>query len=176
MDKTVDHAYFTRKMFMRSVLLAPLGAIGLALAEIGDTILVGHAIGMDGLAAIGFTSPLFLLAAFLEFGLAMGGAVVYSNLMHEGQKEKALEIFNFFLRVSVVIGFGIAAGGLLFEEELLGFLGTHPGDGDVYRMAKAYIFYILLGIPFVILMEVLATYLRNDDADTFSTTVLSSLP
>ena len=41
MDKTVDHAYFTRKMFMRSVLLAPLGAIGLALAEIGDTILVG---------------------------------------------------------------------------------------------------------------------------------------
>ena len=92
MDKTVDHAYFTRKMFMRSVLLAPLGAIGLALAEIGDTILVGHAIGMDGLAAIGFTSPLFLLAAFLEFGLAMGGAVVYSNLMHEGKKEKALEI------------------------------------------------------------------------------------
>ncbi len=174
MDKTVDHAYFTRKMFMRSVLLAPLGAIGLALAEIGDTILVGHAIGMDGLAAIGFTSPLFLLAAFLEFGLAMGGAVVYSNLMHEGQKEKALEIFNFFLRVSVVTGFGIAAGGLLFEEELLGFLGTHPGDGDVYRMAKAYIFYILLGIPFVILMEVLATYLRNDDADTFSTTVLSA--
>ena len=53
MDKTVDHAYFTRKMFMRSVLLAPLGAIGLALAEIGDTILVGHAIGMDGLDFLG---------------------------------------------------------------------------------------------------------------------------
>lgn len=57
MDKTVDYAYFTRKMFIHSVLPAPLAGIGLALAEIGDTILVGHAIGMDGLAAIGFISP-----------------------------------------------------------------------------------------------------------------------
>ena len=83
MDKTVDYAYFTRKMFIRSVLPAPLAAIGLALAEIGDTILVGHAIGMDGLAAIGFISPLFLLTTFFVFGLSMGGAIVYSNLMHE---------------------------------------------------------------------------------------------
>ena len=73
MDKTVDYAYFTRKMFIRSVLPAPLAAIGLALAEIGDTILVGHAIGMDGLAAIGFISPLFLLTTFFVFGLSMGG-------------------------------------------------------------------------------------------------------
>ena len=100
MDKTVDYAYFTRKMFIHSVLPAPLAGIGLALAEIGDTILVGHAIGMDGLAAIGFISPLFLLAAFLVFGLSMGGAVVYSNLMHEGKKEEALGIFNFFMRIS----------------------------------------------------------------------------
>ena len=171
MDKTVDYAYFTRKMFIHSVLPAPLAGIGLALAEIGDTILVGHAIGMDGLAAIGYISPLFLLAAFLVFGLSMGGAVVYSNLMHEGKKEEALGIFNFFLRISVVIGFSITAGGVLFEDELLAFLGTHPGDGVVYQMAKSYLFYILLGIPFEILMEVLTAYLRNDGEDTFSTVV-----
>jgi Na+-driven multidrug efflux pump len=170
-DKTVDYAYFTRKMFIHSVLPAPLAGIGLALAEIGDTILVGHAIGMDGLAAIGFISPLFLLAAFLVFGLSMGGAVVYSNLMHEGKKEEALGIFNFFLRISAVIGFGILAGGVLFENELLAFLGTHPDDGAVYQMAKSYLFYILLGIPFEILMEVLTAYLRNDGEDTFSTVV-----
>ena len=171
MDKTVDYAYFTRKMFIHSVLPAPLAGIGLALAEIGDTILVGHAIGMDGLAAIGFISPLFLLAAFLVFGLSMGGAVVYSNLMHEGKKEEALGIFNFFMRISAVIGFGILAGGVLFENELLAFLGTHPDDGAVYQMAKSYLFYILLGIPFEILMEVLTAYLRNDGEDTFSTVV-----
>lgn len=171
MDKTIDYAYFTRKMFIHSVLPAPLAAIGLALAEIGDTILVGHGIGMDGLAAIGFISPLFLLATFFVFGLSMGGAIVYSNLMHEGKKEDALGIFNFFLRISLVIGFIISAGGIFFEEQVLAFLGTNPGDGAVYRMAKDYIFYILLGIPFEILMEVFTAYLRNDDADTFSTSV-----
>gem|GEM_PF-712686 len=171
MDKAIDYAYFTRKMFMRSVLPAPLAAIGLALAEIGDTILVGHAIGMDGLAAIGFISPLFLLATFFVFGLSMGGAIVYSNFMHEGKKKDALKIFNFFLRISLVVGAIIAAGGLLFEDTVLLFLGTDPGDGAVYQMAKSYLFYILLGIPFEILMEVLTAYLRNDDADTFATLV-----
>ena len=176
MDKTVDYAYFTRKMFIRSVLPAPLAAIGLALAEIGDTILVGHAIGMDGLAAIGFISPLFLLTTFFVFGLSMGGAIVYSNLMHEGKKEDASGIFNFFLRLSLVIGFIISAGGILFEDQVLAFLGTSPEDGAVYQMAKDYIFYILLGAPFEILMEVFTAYLRNDDADSFSTTVQSALP
>lgn len=171
MSKAVDHAYFTRKMFLHSVLPAPLAAIGLALAEMGDTILVGHAIGMDGLAAIGFVSPLFLLATFFVFGLSMGGAIVYSNLMHEGKKEDALGIFNFFLRLAVLVGVGIAAGGLLWEDHLLLLLGADPENSLVYGMSKSYIFYILLGIPFEILMEVFCSYLRNDDADGLSVSI-----
>ena len=174
MDKSIDTAYFTRKMFLRSVLPAPLAGIGLALAEMGDTILAGHAIGVDGLAAIGFISPLFLLAAFFVFGLSTGGAVVFSNFMHEGKTEKALDIFNFFLRISAVIGFGITAAGFLLGDELLYLLGTTPEDGAVFEMAKSYVFYILLGIPLEILMEVVTTYLRYDDADTLSISLQSA--
>ncbi len=167
----VDHAYFTRKMFMGAVLPAPLAGIGLALAEMGHTILVGHAIGTEGLAAVGFVSPLFLLAAFFVFGLSMGGAVIYANLMNEGKKEEALAIFRFFLRLSAVIGFGMAVGGLLMEDGVLTLLGTSPEDGEVYRLAKSYISFILLGIPFEILMELVTAYLRNDNADTLAITL-----
>lgn len=168
MSKAVDYGYFTRKMFRHAVLPAPLAAIGLALAEMGDTILVGHALGVEGLAAIGFTSPLFLVGSFFLFGLSMGGAIVYSNLMHEGRKGEALAIFNFFLRLSALVGFAMAAGGLLFEESLLSLLGTGPEDGVVYELVKSYIFYILLGLPFEILMEVITAYLRNDNAESLS--------
>lgn len=167
----VDHAYFTRKMFVGAVLPAPLAGIGLALAEMGHTILVGHAIGTEGLAAVGFVSPLFLLAAFFVFGLSMGGAVIYANLMNEGKQEEALAIFRFFLRLSAVIGFGIAGGGLLLGDGMLTLLGTSPEDGEVYRLTKSYISYILLGIPFEILMELVTTYLRNDNADTLAITL-----
>ena len=167
----VDHAYFTRKMFMGAVLPAPLAGIGLALAEMGHTILVGHAIGTEGLAAVGFVSPLFLLAAFFVFGLSMGGAVIYANLMNEGKKEEALAIFRFFLRLSAVIGFGMAIGGLLLEDGVLTLLGTSPEDGEVYRLTKSYITFILLGIPFEILMELVTAYLRNDNADTLAITL-----
>ena len=171
LQEKVDHAYFTRKMFMGAVLPAPLAGIGLALAEMGHTILVGHVIGTEGLAAVGFVSPLFLLAAFFVFGISMGGAVIYANLMNEGKKEEALAIFRFFLRLSAVIGFGMAVGGLLMEEGVLTLLGTSPEDGEVYRLAKSYISYILLGIPFEILMELVTAYLRNDNADTLAITL-----
>ena len=171
LQEKVDHAYFTRKMFMGTVLPAPLAGIGLALAEMGHTILVGHAIGTEGLAAVGFVSPLFLLAAFFVFGLSMGGAVIYANLMNEGKKEEALAIFRFFLRLSAVIGFGMAVGGLLMEDGVLTLLGTSPEDGEVYRLTKSYITFILLGIPFEILMELVTAYLRNDNADTLAITL-----
>ncbi|MCR5757433.1 MAG: hypothetical protein K6F95_05960 [Selenomonas sp.] len=171
MNPKIDYAYFTRRMFFHAVLPAPLAAIGLSLAEMGDTILVGHAIGMDGLAAVGFVSPLFLLATFFVFGLSMGGAIVFSNLMHEGKKEDALGLFNFCLRLSAVVGFTITAAGLLFEDSLLAMLGTGPQDGVVYEMVRSYILYILLGIPFEILMEVLTAYLRNDNADNLSVVI-----
>ncbi|WP_173443256.1 MATE family efflux transporter [Selenomonas ruminantium] len=167
----VDHAYFTRKMFMGAVLPAPLAGIGLALAEMGHTILVGHAIGTEGLAAVGFVSPLFLLAAFFVFGLSMGGAVIYANLMNEGKQEEALAIFRFFLRLAAVIGFGMAVGGLLMEDGVLTLLGTSPEDGEVYQLTKSYITFILLGIPFEILMELVTAYLRNDNADTLAITL-----
>ena len=91
MDKTVDYAYFTRKMFIRSVLPAPLAALGLALAEIGDTILVGHAIGMDGLAAIGF----------IPLGMAAGWAVPY--LMRMFFLHKKMYYFHLCLRFLIFL-------------------------------------------------------------------------
>ena len=172
--ENLDKAYFTRKMFLKSVLPAPLAAVGLALAEMGDTILIGHGIGLDGLAAIGFTSPLFLLATFFLFGLSMGGAIVYSNLTTTGKKDDAQKVFNFFLRTSAVIGFLITVAGFIFEENLLSLLGVDSSDGIIYELTKDYLFFILLGIPFEILMGLLCSYLRNDDADTFSIVVQSA--
>lgn len=171
MEASADHAYFTRRMFLHSVLPAPLAGIGLALAEMGDTILVSHAIGLDGLAAIGYLSPLFFTASFFLFGLSMGGAIVYSNLMHEGRRDEALGTFNFFLHLSALAGFGIAAAGLLCEDGLLSLLGADPENSLVYGMSKSYAFFILLGIPFEILMGVLCAYLRNDDATNLSVAI-----
>ena len=168
MKETKEQAYFTRRMFFSSVLPAPLAAVGMALAEMGDTILVGHILGVDGLAAVGFATPLFLLAAFFVFGLSMGGAVVFANCLHEGKKEQAGAVFRFFWRLSAVIGFGVMAGGLLFQEEVLALLGASPEEAAVYELARSYLFYIYPGIPFQILTVLLAAYIRNDNAETLS--------
>ena len=60
-----------------------------------------------------------------------------------------------------MIGFGIMAAGLFMGDSLLYILGATPDEGVVFDMAKSYVFYILLGIPFQILLGVVTAYLRN---------------
>ena len=155
-------------MFFRSVLASPLAGIGLSLAEIGDSILVGHGIGINAIAAVGFFSPVYLLFSFLAFGLSTGGAIVYNNLMNEGKKDEALRIFNSFTLVGCTTAVIIPALCLLFQDGLLSLLGLSPADGEVYEMAKSYLPFMVLGGSFELITEVLNAYMRNDKDVTFS--------
>ena len=166
-----DKGYFTRSIFFRSVFASPLAGIGLALAEIGDSIIVGHGIGMNAIAAIGYLSPLFLLFSFLSFGLSTGGAIIYNDLMNEGKRDEALDIFNTFILVSGVICVILLLFIFMMQDNLLLLLGVEPEDREVYAMAKSYLFFIVLGGPFEIISEVLNAYLRNDKDVTFSLVV-----
>ena len=171
MSIRTDQSYFTRRLFFRNVLLSPLAGIGLALAEIGDAILVGHGIGITAIAAIGFFSPLFLLFSFLSFGLSTGGAILYNNLLNEGRKDDALRIFNSFVITGCAVAVVISALCLLFQDNLLGLLGVDSGDGEVYEMAKSYLPFMVLGGSFELITEVLNAYMRNDKDVTFSIVV-----
>ena len=171
MNNKTDKGYFTRSMFFRSVLLSPFAGLGLALAEIGDAIIVGHGIGMPAIAAVGYLSPLFLLISFIAFGMSTGGAIFYNDFMNEGKKDKALDIFNTFVVVALIISIFIPLIILPMQDSFLQLLGADPKDGKVYDMAKSYLFFIVLGGPFEIISEVLSAYLRNDRDVTFSIVV-----
>ncbi|MBQ7516516.1 MAG: hypothetical protein IJS96_09565 [Schwartzia sp.] len=66
------------------------------------------------------------------------------------------------------------AAGLLLGDGLLAFLGATPEEGAVFGLAKSYMFYILLGIPFQILMELVTFYLRNDNVDALAVALQAS--
>ncbi|MBQ0067878.1 MAG: hypothetical protein KBS60_06840 [Phascolarctobacterium sp.] len=53
-----------------------IGNIFQQLYNISDIIIVGQMLGMNALAAVGATSPIFVLTIFVTFGLSSGFSVV----------------------------------------------------------------------------------------------------
>ena len=168
MSKNISQSRFTRSMFIKSVLFSPLAGLGLALAEIGDCIIVGHKIGMKAIAAVGYISPLFLIISFLAFGISTGGAIIYNDLLNKGKEDEALDIFNTFVLIGLGISIFIPLFCLSFRGTLPELLGASRKDAEVYEMTERYMFFIALGAPFAIISEILGAYMRNDKNVTFS--------
>ena len=87
--------------------------------------------------------------------------------MNEGEKDKALGIFNMFVLIGCGAAILVLTLCLLFQDGLLGLLGLGPADGEVYEMAKSYLPFMVLGGAFELITEVLNAYMRNDKDVTF---------
>ena len=154
---------FTGSMFRRLFVPAVLSAVGLALSDMADAIVVGRRMGEVGLAAIGMSLPLYMAFNVCMHGFGIGGSVRYAKLLSEGDREGALASFNRVLRASLALSVLIALAVNLFPALFLRLMGTTPDDGELYAATMAYVRIIALGAPLFFLNYILNYYLRNDD-------------
>lgn len=154
---------FTGKMFGR--LLAPsiASALGLALADMADAVVIGQKMGATGLAAVSISLPVFMIINVLVHGLGIGGSVKYSRYLGEGKEEKAVEGFNQILGAAVFISILLAVLGNVFLEPLLAALGVAREDGMLFEASGEYVRIIITGMPVLFVSYILNYYLRNDD-------------
>lgn len=154
---------FTGKMFGR--LLAPsiASALGLALADMADAVVIGQRMGATGLAAVSISLPVFMVINVLVHGLGIGGSVKYSRYLGEGEEEKAVTGFNQILGAAVGISLLLAILGNLFLEPLMAALGVTREDGKLFAASSEYVRIIITGMPALFVSYILNYYLRNDD-------------
>lgn len=154
---------FTGKMFGR--LLAPsiASALGLALADMADAVVIGQRMGATGLAAVSISLPVFMVVNVLVHGLGIGGSVKYSKYLGEGEEEKAVEGFNQILGASVCVSVLLAILGNVFLEPFMAVLGVTREDGQLFAASCEYVRIIVTGMPVLFVSYILNYYLRNDD-------------
>ncbi len=154
---------FVGSMFRRLFTPAVASALGTALSDMADAVVVGRRMGETGLAAIGISLPLYMVINICMHGFGTGGSVHYARLLSEGKTQEALRSFHRVLRASLCVSLLIAAAVNLFPEMSLRLMGVSPADGALYAATLDYVRIIALGAPLFFLSYILNDYLRSDE-------------
>lgn len=157
--------YFSSKMFLRQFYPALISAVGLALGDMADAIVVGNRMGVTGLAAISLTLPVFMVINLIMHGFGAGGAVRFSKQLAQGEEKAALAGFQGVMATAFFIGVGLSILGNLFMNELLAVLGADPAEPEVFAACHDYVRLIVTFIPLFFVTYMLNYYLRNDDKE-----------
>lgn len=130
-----------------------------SLYNIVDQIFIGHAVGIDGVAATNVAFPLFILSAALALMIGDGCAANVSLALGRGDEVTGERVFTNAFLLLLLAGGVVFFGGMLFLKPILLFFGASAAVLDI---SAAYTRIILWGTPFSMFTMALTAIIRAD--------------
>lgn len=131
-----------------------------------DMAMVGQYHGPSGTAAMSVVMPIFNIIYSLGLLMGIGGSVLYSS--EKGRREKGCEneFFSTAFLGTVILAAIAWAGIVFFGEPLLRLFGA---EETLLPLTKAYLLPIKVVVPMFVFNQMLAAFLRNDNAPGLAT-------
>ncbi len=150
------------KYFVASFGSAMIGCIYGAV----DAAVVGHYEGPIGTAALSVVLPIWTIIYSLGLLIGIGGSVCYSFYKGQGKLEKANSYFTLSVILTTIISLFCLVVIIFFDDPLLKLFGA---DDTLLPLAKRYLLPIKFVIPVFPFSEMIAAFLRNDNAPALAT-------
>ncbi len=145
------------KLIARFIIPIIIGNLFQQLYSMADTIIVGHFVGVDALAAVGATGSItFLIIGFTQ-GLTTGFTVLTSQRFGAGDREGMKQSIGSAYILAMILAVFMTALSCSQMDKLLHLMHT---PADIYDMTKKYIMIICGGLSCNILYNLLASVLR----------------
>ncbi len=123
-----------------------------------DSIWVGRFLGPEALAAVSVSFPIvFLLVAFTT-GLSMAASIMVAQYFGARKEEEMKRSSTSSTILLAVLGIGATAVGLLLYRVLLELIRT---PSEILEPSGSYLFFFLLGLPFMFLYNNIGSILRG---------------
>ena len=123
-----------------------------------DTIIVGQFLGVKALAAVGATGSInFLIIGFCN-GMCSGFALPVAQRFGAKDEDGLRKYIGNSAVLSIILGLAITIVTTLFCRPILELMSTPP---DIIDLAYNYIVVIFIGIPAIILYNLLSGYIRS---------------
>ncbi|MCW2381036.1 MULTISPECIES: MATE family efflux transporter [unclassified Sphingobium] len=123
-----------------------------------NSIWVAHFLGEAALAATANANIIMFLMFSLIFGFGMAANVVVGQAFGRGDLRAARHAFGSAIGFCLGMAFVIAIGGFLWSDRILAMLSTPP---EVFRLARAYLHFVFLGLPGAMMFVMLMMGLRG---------------
>lgn len=145
------------KLILRFALPLLLGNLLQQTYNIIDAAIVGRILGAGALAGVGASSSVQFLVLGFCTGTCCGFGVPIAKSFGAGDYRKMREYVFHGMMLTAVLAVAVTSVCAFFCPEILHILST---PDDIYKDAYAYLVVIFLGIPFTLLYNLLASYLR----------------
>jgi putative MATE family efflux protein len=146
-------------LFFKLLFPTFIGLLFSAMFNLVDGIFVGRGVGTDALASVNITAPVFMICTACSLLFGSGVSVVAAiHLSHGNIKAARINVTQSFL-VGIAFGLLVLLFGFLFPEFTARIFG---GSAELMPLVKGYLFSILPGLPFSIIMIMGLFVLRLD--------------
>lgn len=152
-----------RPLYFKYLSAAFCSALITSIYSVVDMAVVGQYQGPEGTATLAVVAPIWNIIYSLGLLMGIGGSVIFSTL--KGRTDLKSRDENEYFSASVIgsVFLAVAAWIILifFGKELLVFFGA---KGSFLALAETYIIPVKFVLPCFLLTQMLAAFLRNDQA------------
>lgn len=135
-----------------------MGLIFQQVYSLVDTIIVGKFLGVSALAAVGATGSINFLIVGFCLGVCNGFALPVAQRFGAKDYDGLRKYVGNSAVLAAIIAIGTAVATVLLCRTILTIMQT---PDDIINLSYAYIVVIFGGIPFTVLYNILASYLRS---------------
>lgn len=135
-----------------------IGNLMQQLYNISDTLIVGHFIGTDALAAVGASYALIIFLTSIILGLCMGSGALFAIFYGESAPDKLkVSIFLSFVLIAIITLI-INVLIIYFIDDIIIFMQVPQ---TIYHLAYTYLYLIFLGFFFTFIYNYFTCLLRS---------------
>lgn len=131
-----------------------------------DAAVVGHYAGPVGASTLAVVLPIWTIIYSLGLLIGIGGSVCYSFYKGKGEQQTANAYFTLSIILAIISSIVCLILFVFFDQPLLKLFGA---DNTILPLAKEYLLPIKFVIPVYLFTEVIAAFLRNDNAPALAT-------
>ena len=132
------------KLLIKHAVPSSLGILVMSLNILIDTILVGHWIGPNAIAAINIVLPVSFFVAAIGMSIGIGGGSIISRSLGNKNHDKANKTFGNQISMTLISTIFFMSLGLYFTDALIPLFG---GKGELFGLAKIYYVIVMIGVP-----------------------------
>ena len=132
------------KLLIKHAVPSSLGILVMSLNILIDTVLVGHWIGPNAIAAINIVLPVSFFVAAVGMSIGIGGGSIISRSLGNKNHNKANKTFGNQISLTLISTIFFMSLGLYYTNDLIPLFG---GKGALFDLAKIYYVIVMLGVP-----------------------------
>lgn len=150
-----DH--FTYKKLFQFVIPPILMVVFISIFNIiDDGIFVSNFVGKDAFVAVNILAPLSIIVGAIGFMIGAGGSAIVSNVLGQGDQDKANRYFSLIIWFAVGLGMVISLTGYIVLKPICLMFGI---EGEVLKNCLMYGYIMLPFVPMITMETVFQNFL-----------------